>query len=66
VIEPVDVIRELRQQSATAPTQGAGEAVRFELGPVEVGATVVVGVVPPDGSGPRAALNAGGEVDGER
>jgi hypothetical protein len=42
VIELSDMIRELRQQLATALADGAGEAVRFELGPVEVEATVAV------------------------
>lgn len=42
MIELSDVIRELRQQLATALTDGDGEAVRFELGPVELEATLAV------------------------
>ncbi|MER6994413.1 trypco2 family protein [Streptomyces sp. NPDC000410] len=42
MIELSDMIRELRQQLATALADGAGEAVRFELGPVELEATVAV------------------------
>lgn len=42
MIELSDMIRELRQQLTTALADGEGEAVRFELGPVEVEATVAV------------------------
>jgi hypothetical protein len=42
VIELSDMIRELRHQLTTALADGEGEAVRFELGPVEVEATVAV------------------------
>ncbi|MFC8667713.1 trypco2 family protein [Streptomyces sp. NPDC057199] len=42
MIELSDLIRELRQQLTTAVADGAGEAVRFELGPVEVEATLAV------------------------
>ncbi|MFJ8533227.1 trypco2 family protein [Streptomyces sp. NPDC093591] len=42
MIELSDMIRELRQQLSTALTDGAGEALRFELGPVELEATVAV------------------------
>ncbi len=42
VIELSDMISELRQQLTTALTDGRGEAVRFELGPVELEATVAV------------------------
>ncbi|MBA2806403.1 hypothetical protein E0500_002745 [Streptomyces sp. KM273126] len=42
MIELSDMIRELRQQLTVAMADGEGEAVRFELGPVEVEATVAV------------------------
>jgi hypothetical protein len=42
VIELSDLIRELRQQLTTALADGDGEVVRFELGPVEIEATVAV------------------------
>lgn len=42
MIELSDMIRELRRQLTTALAEGAGEAVRFELGPVEIEATVAV------------------------
>ncbi|MFG2022877.1 trypco2 family protein [Streptomyces sp. NPDC048825] len=42
MIELSDMIRELRHQLTTALADGEGEAVRFELGPVEVEATVAV------------------------
>ncbi|MFJ8081344.1 trypco2 family protein [Streptomyces sp. NPDC096205] len=42
MIELADMIRELRHQLTTALADGEGEAVRFELGPVEVEATVAV------------------------
>ncbi|ELS53484.1 trypco2 family protein [Streptomyces viridochromogenes] len=42
MIELADMIRELRQQLATALAEGQGEPLRFELGPVEVEATVAV------------------------
>jgi hypothetical protein len=42
VIELSDMIRELRRQLTESLTDGAGEAVRFELGPVEIEATVAV------------------------
>lgn len=42
VIELSDMIRELRQQLTEALSDGAGEAVRFELGPVELEAAVAV------------------------
>ncbi|WP_328549802.1 trypco2 family protein [Streptomyces sp. NBC_00366] len=42
MIELADMIHELRQQLTTALADGAGEAVRFELGPVEIEATVAV------------------------
>jgi hypothetical protein len=42
VIELSDMIRELRQQLTSALADGEDEAVRFELGPVEVEATVAV------------------------
>jgi hypothetical protein len=42
VIELSDMIRELRQQLTTALSDGEGETVRFELGSVEVEATVAV------------------------
>ncbi|MBC2876482.1 MULTISPECIES: trypco2 family protein [Streptomyces] len=42
MIELSDMIGELRQQLSAALADGAGEAVRFELGPVELEATVAV------------------------
>ncbi|MFI6730421.1 hypothetical protein NRF20_06305 [Streptomyces sp. R-74717] len=42
MIELSEMIRELRQQLAEALADGEGETVRFELGPVEVEATVAV------------------------
>jgi hypothetical protein len=42
VIELSDMIRELRQQLTSALTEGGDEAVRFEVGPVEIEATVAV------------------------
>lgn len=42
VIELSDMISELRHQLTAAVEDGAGAAVRFELGPVEVEATVAV------------------------
>nr|BEK71129.1 hypothetical protein KPHV_83560 [Kitasatospora purpeofusca] len=42
MIELSVIVRELRQQLATAPADGRDEAVRFELGPVELEATVAV------------------------
>ncbi|GGW78504.1 trypco2 family protein [Streptomyces lomondensis] len=42
MIELSDMIRELRQQLTAALVDGEGEAVRFELGPVEIEATVAV------------------------
>ena len=42
MIELADLIRELRQQLTTALADGDGESVRFELGPVEVEASVAV------------------------
>ncbi|MET9445312.1 trypco2 family protein [Streptomyces sp. NPDC006610] len=43
MIELSDMIRELRSQLAASLADGAGEAVRFEVGPVEIEATVAVG-----------------------
>ncbi|MEU9476767.1 trypco2 family protein [Streptomyces sp. NPDC048191] len=42
MIELSDMIRELRGQLTTALADGDGRLVRFELGPVEVEATVAV------------------------
>ncbi|MFI0977510.1 trypco2 family protein [Streptomyces sp. NPDC021093] len=42
MIELSDMIRELRNQLTAALTDGADEAVRFELGPVELEATVAI------------------------
>ena len=42
MIELSDMIRELRQQLTDSLADGAGETVRFELGPVEIEATVAV------------------------
>lgn len=42
MIELADMIRELRQQLSTALADGEGEALRFELGPVEIEASVAV------------------------
>ncbi|EST25509.1 trypco2 family protein [Streptomyces roseochromogenus] len=42
MIELSDMIRELRGQLTTALADGDGQLVRFELGPVEVEATVAV------------------------
>ena len=42
MIELSDMVRELRRQLTTALADGADEAVRFELGPVEIEATVAV------------------------
>ncbi|GGV08265.1 hypothetical protein GCM10010275_55630 [Streptomyces litmocidini] len=42
MVELADLIGELRSQLAVAMSDGADEAVRFELGPVEVEATVAV------------------------
>ncbi|WP_406196632.1 hypothetical protein OG920_16685 [Streptomyces europaeiscabiei] len=42
MIELSDMIRELRQQLSSALVDGADEAVRFEVGPVEIEATVAV------------------------
>ncbi|MFF5403681.1 MULTISPECIES: trypco2 family protein [Streptomyces] len=43
MIELAEMIRELSQQLDAALTQGPTGAVRFELGPVEIEADVVVG-----------------------
>ncbi|MEE1804153.1 MULTISPECIES: trypco2 family protein [unclassified Streptomyces] len=42
MIELSELIRELRQELNAAMADGQDEAVRFELGPVEVEATVAV------------------------
>ncbi|GHD99321.1 trypco2 family protein [Streptomyces alanosinicus] len=42
MIELSDMIRELRAQLTSAVADGDGQFVRFELGPVEVEATVAV------------------------
>ncbi|WP_369213096.1 trypco2 family protein [Streptomyces flavofungini] len=42
MIELSDMIRELRNQLSVALADGADDAVRFELGPVELEATVAV------------------------
>ncbi|WP_043476696.1 trypco2 family protein [Kitasatospora sp. MBT66] len=42
MIELSDMVRELRQQLTTALADGTDEAVRFELGPVQLEATVAV------------------------
>ncbi|MFI6339059.1 trypco2 family protein [Streptomyces sp. NPDC050535] len=42
MIELADMIRELRKQLTAAPADGDGEVVRFELGPVEVEASIAV------------------------
>ncbi|KUN01359.1 hypothetical protein AQI95_30970 [Streptomyces yokosukanensis] len=42
MIELSDMIRELRAQLTSAVADGDGQLVRFELGPVEVEATVAV------------------------
>ncbi|MFE8015569.1 trypco2 family protein [Streptomyces antibioticus] len=42
MIELADMIRELRTQLNTALVDGEGEALRFELGPVEIEASVAV------------------------
>ncbi|MFE1880248.1 trypco2 family protein [Streptomyces diastatochromogenes] len=42
MIELSDMIRELRGQLTSAVADGDGQLVRFELGPVEVEATVAV------------------------
>ncbi|MFI9251510.1 trypco2 family protein [Streptomyces sp. NPDC053069] len=42
MIELSDMIRELREQLTSALTGGDGQLVRFEVGPVEVEATVAV------------------------
>ncbi|MFG2968474.1 MULTISPECIES: trypco2 family protein [unclassified Streptomyces] len=65
LIELADVIRELRQQLTTALLEGQGEALRFELGPVDVEATVAVSREAGADGTVRPVLIAGGEVDGE-
>ncbi|TGA99105.1 trypco2 family protein [Streptomyces sp. MZ04] len=42
MIELSDMVRELRRQLAIALADSEGEAVRFELGPVELEATIAV------------------------
>ncbi|MEI5523614.1 trypco2 family protein [Streptomyces brasiliscabiei] len=42
MIELSDMIRELRQQLSSALADGADEMIRFEVGPVEIEATVAV------------------------
>ncbi|MGW7543482.1 trypco2 family protein [Streptomyces sp. NPDC054770] len=42
MIELYDMIRELRRQLIAAAVDGDGQTVRFELGPIEVEATVAV------------------------
>ncbi|GCB52783.1 trypco2 family protein [Streptomyces sp. NL15-2K] len=42
MIELSDMIRELRGQLTASLQDGADEAIRFELGPVEIEATVAV------------------------
>jgi hypothetical protein len=42
VIELAEMIRELRRQLTAALVDGEGQLVRFELGPVEVEASVAV------------------------
>ncbi len=52
VIELRDMIRQLRHDLTASLTDGAGEPVRFELGPVQIETTVVV----------ERAAEAGGKV----
>jgi hypothetical protein len=42
VIELADMIREIREQLTTALADGDGRMLRFELGPVEIEASVVL------------------------
>ncbi|HEY9373323.1 trypco2 family protein [Streptomyces sp.] len=42
MLELADMIRELRSELIAATTEGSDRAVRFELGPVEIEATVAV------------------------
>ena len=42
MIELSDLIRDLRSELQTARTAGAGEPLRFEIGPVELDLTVAV------------------------
>ncbi|WDV51935.1 hypothetical protein PV963_16915 [Streptomyces coeruleorubidus] len=42
MIELADMVRELRKQLTAALTDGDGEILRFELGPVEVEASIAV------------------------
>ncbi|MFJ4687117.1 trypco2 family protein [Streptomyces sp. NPDC088789] len=42
MIELAEMVRELRRELGAAMADGVGEAVRFELGPVEIEATVAV------------------------
>lgn len=42
MLELTEMIRELRRELIEATADGAGQPVRFELGPVEIEATVAV------------------------
>lgn len=42
MVELADMIRELRQELITAMNDGSGQPVRFELGSVDIEATVAV------------------------
>ncbi|MYV97381.1 trypco2 family protein [Streptomyces sp. SID3343] len=42
MIELAEMIRDLRRELTDAMEHGAGERLRFELGPVEIAATVTV------------------------
>ncbi|MFI1536338.1 trypco2 family protein [Streptomyces anandii] len=67
MIELADLIRELRQELCSALTDTAPGPVRFELGPVEVEATVLVGRR--DGAGGKVrfwVVEAGADGQTER
>lgn len=62
VIELRDMIKQLRHDLTAAITDGVGEPVRFELGPVQIEATVVVeGAAEADGRVRFLVVEAGGK-----
>ncbi|MCL2552754.1 MAG: hypothetical protein FWE15_19490 [Actinomycetia bacterium] len=63
MIELADLIEQLRRELTTAVSAGADEELRFELGPVELEAAVVVERAATAGAKVRFwVLDAGGEA----
>ncbi|MBV7698253.1 trypco2 family protein [Streptomyces sp. TRM70350] len=66
MVELAEMIRELRQELNSALAGGGGGPVRFELGPVEIEATVAVGRTGGAGGKVRFwVVEAGGEAQVE-